>query len=137
MTAKEYLIQCLAIERLLESKERLLKKLRAQCEALSSPKFGDKVKSSATDSSMKTVDRIIDLEREIISQESRLVMKQEEILDKIQLVCNPTLIAVLTDKYINGLSFETIAEVMNKSVRTVCVWHGQALQIFRHETGMT
>lgn len=135
MTAKEYLIQSLAIEKLLESKKRLLKKLRAKCESLSSQKFGDKVKSSAVDS-MKTIDRIVDLENEIMSQENSLVMKQKEILEKIQLVCNPTLIAVLTDKYIIGMSIEQMAEAMNISRRTACVWHGQALQVFRKETGM-
>lgn len=93
------------------------------------------MKSSAVDS-MKTIDRIVDLENEIMSQENSLVMKQKEILEKIQLVCNPTLIAVLTDKYIIGMSIEQMAEAMNISRRTACVWHGQALQVFRKETGM-
>ncbi|MBQ9460984.1 MAG: sigma-70 family RNA polymerase sigma factor, partial [Clostridia bacterium] len=71
-----------------------------------------------------------------IAQEGKLIDRQKEILDRIQLVGNPVLIAVLTDKYINGMSIEKIAEAMNKSVRTICVWHGQALQIFRQETGL-
>ena len=33
-------------------------------------------------------------------------------------------------------NLEQIAEKMNKGERTVKVWHGQALQIFRKETGL-
>lgn len=135
MTAKEYLSQALIIERLLNTRRRLLSKLRAQSTSLSAPAVSDKVRASRH-SDMGTVDKIIDLEHEIMEHDKALIERQEEILDRIQLVGNPTLIAVLTDKYINGMSIEKIAEVMNKSVRTICVWHGQALQIFRQETGL-
>lgn len=135
MTAKEYLTQALAIERFIAAKRRLLKKLQWQSISLSAPVSSDKVMGTHH-GSMTTADKIMDLEMEIVRQENALVDKQREILDKIQIVYNPTLIAVLTDKYITGMSFEKIAEKMNKSVRTVCVWHGQALQIFRKETGL-
>lgn len=135
MTAKEYLKQSLAIEKLIDSKERLLHKLRQKAKSLSSPLLGDKVNSSVADR-MTVIDWIIDLETEILEQEKSLVMKQREILGSIQLVCNPDLIAVLTDIYITGMSIEDIAEAKKKSVRTISAWHGQALQIFRRETGM-
>ena len=135
LTAKEYLTQAIAIEKLIASKKRLLARLRLKCSALSAPCCGDKVRGSRADS-MGVVDKIIDLEAEIIAQESQLIDRQKEILDRIQLVGNPVLIAVLTDKYINGMSIEKIAEAMGRSERTICVWHGQALQIFRRETGM-
>lgn len=135
MTAKEYLSQALIIERLLNTRRRLLSKLRAQSTRMSAPSASDRVRTSRH-SDMGTVDKIMDLEREIMEQDKVLIERQKEILDRIQLVGNPTLIAVLTDKYINGMSIEKIAEAMDKSVRTICVWHGQALQIFRQETGL-
>lgn len=136
MTAKEYLGQYLEIERLIKSKKRTLQKLRLQSVSLSAAGQETKVKGTSGDR-IRIIDRIMDMESEITTQELRLIEKQREILNKIQLVCSPNLIAVLTDKYINGLSFEKIAELNDKSVRTICVWHGQALQIFRRETGMS
>lgn len=136
MTAKEYLRQYLEIDRLIKSKKRTLQKLRLQSVSLSASGQDIKVKSTSGDR-IKILDKIIDLESEIAGQELRLIEKQREIMNRIQLVCSPNLIAVLTDKYINGLSFEKIAELNDKSVRTICVWHGQALQIFRRETGMS
>jgi DNA-directed RNA polymerase specialized sigma24 family protein len=135
VTAREYLGKAIELERVIEAKRRTLKKLRIRCRGLSSPVLGDKIKTSDS-GNMSAVDKLIDLETEIQEQEARLVDSQREIIEKIQLVYNPTLIAVLTDKYVNGMSLETIAEKMNKSKRTVCVWHGQALQIFRRETGL-
>lgn len=136
VTAKEYLGQYLEIDRLINSKKRTLQKLRLQSVSLSAAGQGTKVKGTSGDR-IRILDRIMDMESEITTQELRLIEKQREILNKIQLVCNSNLIAVLTDKYINGLSFEKIAELNDKSVRTICVWHGQALQIFRRETGMS
>lgn len=91
---------------------------------------------SSHQGSNHTADKIMDMEREILTQEQALAEQQKEILSRIQLVCNPTLIAVLTDRYITGMTFEEIAKTMDKSIRTISVWHGQALQIFRRETGL-
>lgn len=135
MTAKEYLTQALAIERLIAAKRRLLKKLQLQSVSLSASVSPDKVMSS-NHRNMAAVDKIVDLEKEIACQEQTLIDKQKEIINRIQVVYNPTLIAVLTDKYVNGISLADIAVAMNKSVRTISVWHGQALQIFRQETGL-
>lgn len=135
MTAKEYLISSLDLERLICAKRRLLKKLQAQSTGLSSVRMGDRVRSSNI-STMAVIDKIVDLESEILAKENDLVEKQKEIMHKIQLIYHPKLTAVLIDKYINGMSIEQIAEAMGVSVRTVCVWHGQALQLFREETGM-
>ena len=135
MTAKEYLSSAQDMERLLNAKRRMLKKLQAQSTSLSSVKMGDRIKSSGG-SSTAVIDKIIDLEAEILARENELIEKQKEIMHKIQLVYNPKLIAVLIDKDINGMSIEQIAEAMDISRRTACVWNGQALQIFRKETGL-
>lgn len=134
MTAKEYLNGALDIERLINAKRRFLNKLRAQSINLSSVKMTDKVISSCKGNTV--VDKIIDLETEISASEEKLVEKQKEIIHRIDLVYHPKLIAVLIDKYITGMSIEQIAEKMEISRRTAYVWHGQALQIFRKETGL-
>lgn len=136
MTAKEYLTQALYIERLLAAKRRLLKKLQWQSVSLSASVLSDKVMGTHH-GSMSTADKIMDLEMEIVRQEQVLVERQREIIKRIDVVGNPNLIALLIHKYVTGMSIEKVAEEMNISRRTACVWHGQALQIFRKETGLT
>ena len=123
------------LEKELAAKRRTLSKLRDKSMALSSPKFGDKIQSSAMDNS-HIIDKIIDMETAIREKELELVGKISEISKSIECVCNPVFIAVLTDRYINSLTLEQIAEKMNITDRTVSVWHGQALQLFRKETGL-
>jgi len=134
VTAKEYLMQIRGLEMELQAKNRLLQNLKQKSVSLTSPSFGDKVQTSHGHSNL--IERIIDLENEIESRNIRLLDKIDEINKKIECVHEPLLIGVLTDRYINHQSWEQIAENMNKSDRTVRVWHGQALQIFRKETGM-
>ncbi len=135
MTAKEYLLQIQGLEKELAAKRRTLTKLRDKSMALSSPKFGDKIQSCAMDNS-HIIDKIIDIETAIQEKELELVGKISEISKSIECVCNPVFIAVLNDRYINSLTLEQIAEKMNITDRTVSVWHGQALQVFRKETGL-
>lgn len=136
MTAKEYLTQAANIQLLIEAKERELIKLRAKSESLSSQLLGNKVQTSKINTAMYISDKIIDLERYIEEENKRLINIIAEIHRSIECVYNPLLIAVLTDKYLNFMTLEAIAEKMNKSYRTICVWHDQALEIFRKETGM-
>lgn len=135
MTAKEYLNGAMDLERLLEAKRRLIKKLRVQSMSLSSVRMGDRIISSGK-SDAPVIDKVMDLELEIAAKENELIEKQREIVHSIQRVYNPKLIAVLLDKYITGMSIEQIAEAMDISRRTACIWHGQALMIFRKETGL-
>ena len=135
MTAKEYLMQVQGLEKELAAKRRTLRKLRDKSVSLSSPILGDKVKSGTFDNS-HIIDKIIYIENIIKERELELVEKIDEVSKSIECVCNPIFIAVLTDRYINGLTLEQVAEKMNKGERTVKVWHGQALQVFRKETGM-
>ena len=136
MTAMEYLSQVQKIEKLINAKQTELCRLRLDAASVSSPAFSDKVQSGRTNNTMSTVDKIIDLNNFINEEIDKLIDAKAEIHKKIQCVYNPDFIALLTDKYINGYTLEQIAERMNKSYETVKGWHGEALQIFRKETGM-
>ena len=137
MTAREYLEQVLKLDRLINSKLTELSRLRHNMESLSSPTLSsDKVRSGGLNNSMSTIDKIMDLERTIDSEIDKLVDLKAEIRSKIDRVYNPDFITVLTDKYINGYTLDQIAERMNRSYETIRNWHGEALQIFRRETGM-
>lgn len=136
MTAKEYLNQVQKIDKLINAKQTELYHLRLNATSVSSPQLSDKVQSSGTNNSMSTVDKIIDLNNFINNEIDKLVDTKAEIHKRIQCVYNPDFIALLTDKYISGYTLEQIAERMNKSYETIKSWHGEALQIFRKETGM-
>lgn len=136
MTAKEYLEQIPKLDRLINSKLTELSRLKLNAASLCSVPLFDKVCSGGVNNSMSTVEKIIDLEKIIKKEIDELIDLKSEIHKKIKCVYNFNLTTVLVDKYINGFTFEQIAERMNVSQRTVLRWHGIALQIFRKETGM-
>ena len=70
------------LEKELAAKRRTLSKLRDKSMALSSPKFGDKIQSSAMDNS-HIIDKIIDMETAIREKELELVGKISEISKSI------------------------------------------------------
>ena len=136
MTAREYLEQIPKLDRLINSKLTELSRLKLNAASLCSVPLSDKVCSGGVNNSMSTVEKIIDLEKIIEKEIDELIDLKSEIHRKIKCVYNFNLTTVLVDKYINGFTFDQIAERMNVSQRTVLRWHGIALQIFRKETGM-
>lgn len=135
MTAKEYLQQVRTLNALINAKQAEIDGLQRNAESISSPRMGDKVQSSGNNS-MKTADKIVDMQVEIEAEIDKLVDLKKEVHNKIARVYNKDFIALLTDRYINGLTLESIAEKMDKDYSTICRWHGQALQIFRKENNM-
>lgn len=136
LTAKEYLQQARSLDMLINAKQDELYALRLTATSVFSPALGDKVKSGGTNNTMQIVDKIIALQETINREIDRLVDLKAEMREKIARVYNPQLIAVLTDKYINGFTLEQIAERMDVAHKTVYRLHGQALQVFRKENNM-
>ena len=95
LTAREYLEQVLKLDRLINSKLTELSRLRHNMESLSSPVLSpDKVRSGGVNTSMSTVDKIIDLERTIDGEIDKLIDLKADIRRKINCVCNPDFITV-------------------------------------------
>lgn len=136
MTAKEYLNQARVLDMLINTKQSELYKLRLMATSVSSPPITEKVQSSGDNTAMRIIDKIVDLQNEINLEIDKLVDLKSEIREKIGNVYNQKFITLLTDKYINGFTIEQIAERMEKDYKTVCRWHGEALQIFRKENSM-
>lgn len=120
----------------INTKQIELDGLRLNATSISSPPTTEKVQSNGKNDSMRTIDKIIDLENTINLEIDRLVDLKAEIRDKIAQTYNPIFISILTNIYINNLSLEETAELMEKDYRTICRWHGQALQAFRKENNM-
>ena len=137
MTAKEYLRSIKYLDHAINAKQAELDRLkRDMCSIRGVTYDGDKVQGGITDS-MKIVDKIIELNNVINAEIDKLVDLKAEAHQKIEKVCNRKFISLLTDIYINGYTLEGTAEKLEVNYRTVCRWHGQALQIFRKENDMT
>ena len=138
MTAKAYLRSIKYLDAAINAKQRELDRLRHDAENIKAISYDkDKVQSSAPSDSTKIIDKIIDLSKEINSEIDKLIDLKAEAREKISRVYNKKFISLLTDIYINGITLEQEAEKLEVNYRTVCRWHGQALQIFRKENGMT
>lgn len=136
MTAKEYLNQARVLDMLINAKQSELYSLKLMATSISSPMISEKVQSGGENNTMRIIDKIADLQNEINLEIDKLVDLKFEIREKIGNVYNQKFITLLTDKYINGFTFEQIAERMDTSYETIKGWHGEALQIFRKENGM-
>ena len=136
MTAKEYLRSIRYLDNAINAKQAELDRLkRDMCSIRGVSYDSDKVQGGITDS-MKIVDKIIELNNVINAEMDKLINLKAEAHNKIEKVCNEKFISLLTDIYINGYTFEQVAERMNITDKTICRWHGQALQLFRKETGL-
>ena len=137
MTAKEYLRSIKYLDNAINAKQAELDRLRHNAESIRGVSYdGDKVQGGITDG-MKIVDKIIELNNIINVEIDRLVDLKAEAHQKIEKVCNEKFISLLTDIYINGYTFEQVAERMNSSYSTICRYHGEALQAFRYENDMS
>lgn len=138
MTAKEYLGQVRKINELVNSKFRTLHELRENAGLLKAVNTnGSRIKGGAVSDPLKVIDKITDLETEINQDIDRLTDIKKEVLESINRVLLPEYISILTDRYVNCMTLEMIAEEYEVSYRTVCMRLGQALQIFRAENNMT
>ena len=127
---KTYLRKARELDTLVHTKLSEIDRLRELAECLSSPKLGERVTSSNGNTSMQTVDKIVDLQAEVNKEIAVLVDLIAEIHTKIEQLENPTERAVLTERYINVKSWEEIAEIISYSERNTKYIHGRALKNF-------
>ena len=127
---KTYLRKARELDTLVHTKLSEIDRLRELAECLSSPKLGERVTSSNGNTSMQTVDKIVDLQAEVNKEIAVLVDLIAEIHTKIEQLENPTERAVLTERYINVKSWEEIAEIIGYSDRNTRYLHGRALLNF-------
>lgn len=127
---KAYLRKARELDTLVHTKLNEIDRLRELAECLSSPKLGERVTSSKGNTSMQTVDKIVDLQAEIDKEIAELVELITEIHAKIEQLSDTAEKAVLTERYINGRSWEEIAGIIGYSDRNTRYLHGRALLNF-------
>lgn len=131
MTAKEYLSQYkwLCVE--IEIKREQTEQLRDRAMSVSY-NMSDKIGSSGgsrSDTMGRTVAKLVDAENEMGAMVDRLVALKSEIEETIESVEDLKLRQVLILRYINGNTFERIAEKMNYSSMQIFRLHGKALDV--------
>lgn len=132
MTAEEmqkYLERIKGADKLIKSKEQEKKKLIALLGSLTSPQLGDKVKSSpANNNVMKSVENIMILENTINNEIYTLTGDWIEIHNLIAKLTTNIEQNIMTDRYINCMRFEDIANDLNYSKRHIFNIHDIALK---------
>lgn len=147
MTAKEYLNQIRLLDLKISQKQEERDHLKAMAAGNSSPVLSkDKVQTSGSGDKMaRTVDKYIDLEKEIDKMISQYVDMRDHIIDQIHSLGDSKYVELLYLKYVgrredNGkihyLRLEEIACVMKKSnglpysYEHIRMLHGEALKRF-------
>ena len=134
MTAKEYLMRVRNLDKLINSKCREIDSLQKQIISLQSVQVCERVITSQTgDSMQRTIERIIDMQSEINSEIDRLIDLKAEVSNKINQLTDNRYITVLTDYFINCMTFEDIANEEKYSRRQITRLFGNALQSFQKD----
>lgn len=130
MTAKEYLRSIQYLDRRIDSKLEQAMRLRAQAERITSTMNPNRGSGRTVRDASASIDRLIDLEREIDRTVDEMVAHRCQIEDALRDMCDPTQALVLELRYLNGKSWDAIAEEL--SYDRVSVWriHGRALENF-------
>lgn len=124
MTAKEYLGRARRIDRrIAETRERLAR-MRAQLEGRVSQLSG--VPGSRTRWADRA-DDMIDVQLRLEEQIREMCRVKLSVMDAIEGVSDPVCREVLELYYLDGLSWEGVADRMHYSVRNVQILHGKAL----------
>ena len=134
---KRYLRKARKLDTLVHTKLSEIDRLRELAECLSSPRMGDKVSSNKGNTSMQTVDKIVDLQAEIRKEIAELVNLIGEIHTKIELLEDTRERIVLTEFYINGKEWGEIAEIVGYGERQVHRKHGNALEHLKMSLNVT
>lgn len=132
MKPKEYLQQVQKLDVMINQKIAEKSELR-KFDGISGIDYsGDKVQSSPKGDALftKSVERIIDLEKEIDNMIDQYVDLKHQIINEIQSLSNTTYIDILFKKYVEYKRLEVIAVEMSYSYQYVRVMHGYALQEF-------
>lgn len=129
--AKAYLSQIRKMEILVEARMRQLDKLRRERVYLRGGGYDrDRVQTSGISDPSRESDRLLDLELEISRALTDAVDTQNRVLVEISHLQTPEYVDLLLYRYLEGLSFEQIGELMGYSYGRITHMHGDALQAF-------
>jgi DNA-directed RNA polymerase specialized sigma24 family protein len=129
MDTKKWLNRAYKIEQQIASKREQIDKWRLLAQRVTSNPQAVPVQGGFNESKLETVCvEIADIETEIEKQMLDLIRTKNEIRKTIEKVPYTNSRLLLENRYLNGYSWETIAEIMNYNVRHITkTLHPQAL----------
>ena len=131
MTAKEFLRRARTIDRRVDESVERAERLRARLEAGRMSSITGMPRGGGADWTV-TADRLIELEQVVNRRTRELVRWKLAAIDAIRAVEDPRLAELLELYYIDGYTWEQVAERMGYSdVRWVYVLHGRALRLVK------
>ena len=126
MTAKEFLSQARDADRRIDEAMERLERMRAKLEAGRMSNITGMPRGGAVDWT-ETADRVIELEKRVNSRIREMVRQKQAAMDAIARVEEARLREVLELYYLDGYTWEQVAEQMDMSDRHVKRLHGIAL----------
>ena len=126
MTAKEFLRQARDADRRIDAAMERLERMRAKLEAGRMSNLTGMPRGGALDWT-ETADRVIELERKVNARIREMVRQKQAAMDAIYRVEEARLREVLELYYLDGYTWEQVAEQMDMSDRHVKRLHGIAL----------
>lgn len=128
MKAKEYLMQVVRADRMIDNKLHEIEELRRMAISVTSVLKDDVVSGSGTGDKVGTmVSKIIDMEYELDREIDKLVDLKREVMSVIDQL-EPTKCEILYKRYLQNKTWEKIAVETGFSYVWVCKLHGRALQ---------
>ena len=126
MTAKEFLRRAREVDRRVDEAQERAERLREKLEAGRMSSVTGMPRGGGADWT-ETADKLIELERVVNQRTRELVRWKLAAIDAIRSVEEPRLAEVLELYYIDGLTWEQVAQRMGRDIRWVYRLHGRAL----------
>ena len=126
MTAKEFLRRAREVDRRVDEATERVERIRAKLEAGRMSSITGMPRRGSSDWT-QTADRLIELEQAVNARTRELVRWKLAAIDAIRQVEEPRLAEVLELYYIDGFTWEQVAERMGLDLRWVYRLHGKAL----------
>ena len=130
MTAKEFLRRARSVDRRVDEASERVERLRERLEAGRMSRLTGMPRGGSGDWT-QTADRLIELEQAVNQRTRELVRWKLSAIDAIRQVEEPRLAEVLELYYIDGFTWEQVAQRMGVDVRWVYRLHGKALMMVR------
>lgn len=126
MTAKEFLRSVRGIDRRIDETTERLDRIRARLESGRMSNLSGMPRGGTLDWT-ETADRVIELERRVNGQVREMCKLKHAAMDAIDAVVEVQLREVLELYYLDGLTWDQVAERMGLDRRWVFRLHGKAL----------
>lgn len=129
MTPKQLLTQLRWLDNRINSEHRQMEYLRSLAEKVTTTYIHAKTHEyKQHDNTATLIAKIVDMQQEIDKKINRLIDLRKEAKAKINALNNPNYQQVISLRYIEGKTWEQIAEIMHYTLRWIYILHGRALQ---------